>query len=82
MPVPSDKLMLSTVTKLAVNTFFELKLAVPLTWICSAPTNPAVMVSEGVAVVVPSYTLLGALTLAVKGAGVMNAAVVWPALKL
>ena len=34
------------------------------------------MLKEGVAVVLPSYTLFGAVTLAVKGAGVMSAAVV------
>ena len=61
---------LSTVTKLAANTFFELKLAVPLTLSCSAPTKPAVIVIVGVAVVLPSYTLFGAVTEAVKIAGV------------
>ena len=62
--------MLSTVTTLAVNTSFELKVAVPVTPTCSPLTKPALMLKEGAAVALPSYTLFGAVTLAVKAAGV------------
>ena len=68
--MPSAKLMLSTVTTLAVNTSFELKVAVPVTPSCSPATKPAVMAKVGAAVVLPSYTLFGAVALAVKAAGV------------
>ena len=80
--VPLLRVTLSTVTKFAATTFLELKLAVPVAVMVSVPTNPAAMASVGMAVVVPSYTLLGAVTVALKGAGVMTAAVVCPVAKL
>ncbi len=80
--VPSLRVTLSTLTKLAVTTFLALKLAVPVAVMVSVPTRPAAMANVGRAVVVPSYTLLGAVTVAVKGAGVMRAAVVCPGVKL
>ena len=80
--VPSLRVTLSTVTKFAATTFLELKLAVPVAVMVSVPTNPAAMASVGMAVVVPSYTLLGAVTVAVNVAGVMAAAVLCPATKL
>jgi hypothetical protein len=76
--VPSLSVTLSTVTKLAVTTFLELKLAVPVAVMLSVPTNPAAMAKVGRAVVVPSYALLGAVTVAVKGAGVTEATPICP----
>ena len=76
--MPSLRVTLSTVTKFAATTFLELKLAVPVAVMVSVPTNPAAMASVGMAVVVPSYTLLGAVTVAVKGAGVTAATPICP----
>ena len=59
-------------------TFLELKLAVPVTLTCSVPTKPALMVRVGVAVVLPSYTLFRAVTVAVNAAGVTEATPVCP----
>ena len=53
--------MLSTVTTLAVNTSFELKLAVPVTPSCSPATKPAVMAKVGAAVVFRHLGRLGLL---------------------
>ena len=80
--VPSLRVMLSTLTKLAVTTFLELKLAVTVAVMVSVPIKPAAMANVGMAVVVPSYTLLEAVRVAVNAAGVMTAAVVCPAIKL
>ena len=53
--LPFTKLVLSTVTRLAEATFFELKLAVPVAVTVSVPTNPADwMLNVGEALVVPS----------------------------
>ena len=79
---PSLKVTLSTLTKLAETTFFELKLAVPVAVMVSVPTKPAAMANVGMAVVVPSYTLLGAVAVAVMGAGLLAAAVLCPGLRL
>ena len=76
--VPSLRVTLSTLTKLAVTTFLELKLAVPVAVMVSVPTRPAAMANVGRAVVVPSYTLFGAVTVAVNAAGVLISAVVCP----
>ena len=76
--VPSLRVTLSTLTKLAETTFFELKLAVPVAVMVSVPTNPAAMANVGMAVVLPSYTLLGAVTVAVSGAGVTAATPICP----
>ena len=54
-PVPLAKVVVFTVTRLAVATFFVLNVAVPVAVTVSEPTRPAgLMVNVGVAVVVPS----------------------------
>ena len=52
--VPFARLVLPTVTRLAVPTSLLLKLAVPPATTVSVPTRPAVMANVGAAVVVPS----------------------------
>ena len=76
--MPSLRVTLSTLTKLAVTTFLALKLAVPVAVMVSVPTRPAAMASVGMAVMVPSYTLLGAVTVAVNAAGVTEATPICP----
>ena len=64
--VPSASVTLFTVTRLALATFLLLKVAVPVAVTVSPLTKPFVIVSVGAAVIVPSYTLLGAFTVAVS----------------
>ena len=69
---PLASTLVLAVTRLAVSTSLVLKVAVPVAVTVSVPTNPvATMVNVGVAVVVPSYTLLGAAIVAVSAFGVM-----------
>ena len=51
---PSAKAKVSKVTVVAVAASFELKLAVPVALTISDPTKPPVMLTVGVAVVLPS----------------------------
>ena len=51
---------------MALATFLLLKVAVPVAVTVSPLTKPFVIVSVGAAVIVPSYTLLGAFTVAVS----------------
>ena len=76
--VPSASTTLFTVTSLASFTSLLLNVAVPVAVTVSPLTRPFVIVSVGAAVVVPSYTLFGAATLAVRLFAEMNAATVWP----
>ena len=64
--MPSASVTLFTVTRLALATFLLLKVAVPVAVTVSPLTKPFVIVSVGAAVIVPSYTLLGAFTVAVS----------------
>ena len=63
---------------MALATFLLLKVAVPVAVTVSPLTRPPVIVSVGAADVVPSYTLFGAATLAVRLFAEMDAATVWP----
>ena len=76
--VPSASVTLFTVTSLAFVTSLLLKVAVPVAVTVSPLTRPLVIVNVGAAVVVPSYTLFGAATLAVRLFAEMDAATVWP----
>ena len=76
--VPLASVTLFTVTRLAFATSLLLNVAVPVAVTVSPLTSPPVIVSVGAAVVVPSYTLLGAATLAVRLFAEMDAATVWP----
>ena len=71
--IPFASVALFTVTNLASRTSLLLKIAVPVAVTVSPLTKPLFIVSVGAAVVVPSYTLLRAVTLAVNTFGVMSA---------
>ena len=71
-----------TVTRFALATSLLLKVAVPVAVTFSPMSKPFVIVSVGEAVVVPSYTLFGAATLAVSFLAVIEAPTVQPVPRL
>ena len=64
--VPLASMTLFTVTRLAFATSLLLNIAIPVAVTVSPFNRPLVIVNVGAAVIVPSYTLLGAFTVAVS----------------